>query len=85
MGRLTWVAGLLLWLYTGHGIAAVPDPLLKAPPAQAQRRELLATVSRMERGNGAGGDVYFVGFAGFGEQKVFRREAELARQEFGER
>src|ERR1700753_66625 len=85
MGRLTGVIGLLLWLYSGHGTAAVPDPLLKAPAAQAQRHELIATVARMDRGNGAGGDVYFVGFAGFGEQKVFRREAELARAEFGER
>jgi hypothetical protein len=31
------------------------------------------------------GDVWFVGFAGFGEQKVFRKEAELARQVFGAR
>jgi hypothetical protein len=85
MGRLTWILGLLLWLDAGHGIAAVPDSLLKAPPAQAQRRELTATVARMDRGNDAGGDVYFVGFAGYGEQKVFRHEAELARREFGER
>ena len=31
------------------------------------------------------GDVYFVGFAGYGEQKVFRKEAELAQQVFGAR
>jgi hypothetical protein len=39
----------------------------------------------MDHGNAAGGDVYFVGFAGFGEQKVFRKEAELAQQVFGSR
>ncbi len=45
----------------------------------------MTTVSRMDRGNAAGGDVYFVGFAGFGEQKVFRKEAELAQRVFGAR
>jgi len=39
----------------------------------------------MDHGNLAGGDVYFIGFAGFGEQKVFRHEAELAQQVFGSR
>lgn len=29
-------------------------------------------------------NVFFVGFAGYGEQRVFRREAELARRVFGE-
>jgi hypothetical protein len=53
--------------------------------AQAQRDTLITSVSRMDRGNAAAGDVYFVGFAGFGEQKVFRKEAELAQQVFGSR
>jgi hypothetical protein len=57
----------------------------RAAGADAQRNFLLASVSRMDRGNAAGGDVYFVGFAGFGEQKVFRKEAELAQQVFGSR
>ncbi len=30
-------------------------------------------------------NVFFVGFAGYGEQRVFRREEELARRVFGER
>jgi hypothetical protein len=30
-------------------------------------------------------NVFFVGFAGYGEQRVFRKEAELARTTFGER
>ena len=81
----TWVAALLLCLPAGHALADAPDPLLKAPPAQAQRHALIATVDQMDRDNAAGGDVYFVGFAGFGEQKVFRTEAELARRVFGAR
>jgi hypothetical protein len=59
------------------------QPVLAATPVQ--RDALLTAVAHMERGNTAGGDVYFVGFAGFGEQKVFRKEAELARQVFGAR
>lgn len=30
-------------------------------------------------------NVFFLGFAGYGEQRVFRKEAELARRVFGER
>jgi hypothetical protein len=65
--------------------ADVSTSLLRPPPADVQRRSLRAAVSRMDRGNAAGGDVYFVGFAGFGEQRVFRREAELAQRVFGSR
>jgi hypothetical protein len=39
----------------------------------------------MDRGNTTAGEVYFVGFAGYGEQKVFRKEAELAQKVFGAR
>jgi hypothetical protein len=84
----TWIAilGLLLWLRAGPGYTAEADTsLLKPPPAQAQRRALIADVSRMDHGTAAAGDVYFVGFAGYGEQKVFRKEAELAAQVFGSR
>jgi Peptidase C13 family len=81
----TWVAALVLCLHSTDGLAATVDPRLSPPPPQAQRRALIASVARMERGNVAGGDVYFVGFAGFGEQQVFRKEAELARQVFGAR
>ena len=81
----TWVAALALFLQLGHALARPADPRLVPPPPQAQRRALIAMVSRMDRGNSVGGDVYFVGFAGFGEQKVFRKEAELARQVFGTR
>ena len=81
----TWVAALVLCLHTADSLAATTDPRLLPPPPQAQRRALIASVSRMDRGNSVGGDVYFVGFAGFGEQQVFRKEAELARQVFGAR
>jgi hypothetical protein len=80
--------GLLLCLYLAAGAAFGADPptsLLRPPPADAQRHTLLAAIARMDRGNAAGGDIYFVGFAGFGEQKVFRKEAELARAVFGTR
>jgi hypothetical protein len=84
MGRVT-IGCLLLWL-TGVSLAGASDPsLLKPPTAAAQRQTLVSAVARMERGNAAGGEVYFVGFAGFGEQKVFRKEAELAQQVFGSR
>jgi hypothetical protein len=84
MGRFT--LGCLLLCLTGVSLAAPADPaLLKPPPAAAQRQTLVSTVARMDHGNAAGGDVYFVGFAGFGEQKVFRKEAELAQQVFGSR
>src|ERR1700744_5106521 len=84
MRAAAWVAALLLWLQAGHVLAGAPDPL-RPPPPQVQRRALIASVARMDRGNSAGGDVYFVGFAGFGEQQVFRKEAELAQREFGAR
>jgi hypothetical protein len=58
---------------------------VRSAGADAQHNFLRAAVSRMDQGSAAGGDVYFVGFAGFGEQKVFRKEAELAQQVFGSR
>jgi hypothetical protein len=84
MGRLT--IGCLLLCLSSLSLAAPAAPsLLKPPTAQAQRQSLMSAVARMDRGNAAGGDVYFVGFAGFGEQKVFRKEAELAQQVFAAR
>jgi hypothetical protein len=81
----TWVAALLLCVPAGPALAGAGNVLLQPPAPQVQRRALIATVDRMDRGNSSGGDVYFVGFAGFGEQKVFRKEAELAQQVFGAR
>src|ERR1700733_9878375 len=84
----TWIAafGAAVCLHAGlsHGTEAGPSPL-RAPPPQVQRQTLLTSVARMDHGNAAGGDVYFVGFAGYGEQRVFRKEAELAQQVFASR
>jgi hypothetical protein len=76
---------LCLGLPLGLALGADSNPLLRPPPAAVQRQTLLAAVAQMQRSSAAGGDVYFVGFAGFGEQKVFRKEAELGRQVFGAR
>jgi hypothetical protein len=79
---------LLLCLYLPVALAlagAAPPSLLRPPAPDIQRQALLASVSRMEHGNAAGGDVYFVGFAGYGEQRVFRKEAQLAQQVFAAR
>jgi hypothetical protein len=65
--------------------AGAPVSLLRPLPAEVQRHTLITAVAQMDRGNTAGGDVYFVGFAGFGEQQVFRKEAELASRVFGAR
>jgi hypothetical protein len=72
----TWIAllGAVLCLHSGRGQAA-----------RSGSAALRDTVAQMDRGNTADGDVYFVGFAGFGEQRVFRKEAELARQVFAAR
>lgn len=84
MGRYT--IGCLLLCLSALSLAAPAAPsLLKPPPAAIQRQTLMSAVARMERGTAAVGDVYFVGFAGFGEQKVFRKEAELAQRVFGAR
>jgi hypothetical protein len=83
-----WIAvfGAALCLHVGVSLAAAGGGSPLQPPApEVQRQTLLTSVSRMARGNAAGGDVYFVGFAGFGEQKVFRKEAELAQQVFAAR
>jgi hypothetical protein len=72
----TWLAalGAALCLYAAASLAA-----------DTQSQTLLSTIAHMDRGTAASGDVYFVGFAGYGEQHVFRKEAELARQVFGSR
>jgi hypothetical protein len=85
MGRMT-LGSLLFWLLAQAAYAAEPPGSLLRPPPRAQQHQTLITaVSRMDRGNAAAGDVYFVGFAGYGEQKVFRKEAELAQRVFGSR
>jgi hypothetical protein len=86
MAALATLAVLLLCLgvpaRSATGANSSPS-LLRPPSADAQRQTLITSVARMDRGNAVGGDVYFVGFAGFGEQRVFRKEAELAQQVLG--
>ena len=76
-----------MWRRTAIWVAAVA--LIFALQADAsptsKRQALNASIAQMERGDAAAGDVYFVGFAGFGEQRVFRKEAELAREVFAAR
>src|SRR5580704_2876877 len=72
----TWIAALGAVLCLHGGVSWGTEA---GPPA------VLGTVSRMDQGNAAAGDVYFVGFAGFGEQQVFRKEAELAQRVFAAR
>ena len=55
-----------------------------ATPAH-QRQRVAAAVAQMAPRAANAGNVFFVGFAGYGEQRVFRKEAELARSVFGER
>ena len=84
----TWVAvlGFALWLPATLGLAGEPGTWLLKPPApEVQRRTLIASIARMPHGTATRGDVYFVGFAGFGEQQVFRKEAELASRVLGAR
>ena len=59
---------------------------IRHPPTRvAQWRQITAQVAAMPRTHARAGDVWFVGFAGFGEQRVFRKEAELAGKVFGAR
>lgn len=81
----TWAAALVLCLQADPAVSAATDSRTLPPAAAVQRRTLIATVAGMDRGTAAGGDVYFVGFAGYGEQQVFRKEAELAQQVFAAR
>jgi len=56
-------------------------------PADGERqRDLIdAQVERFPREPASGGHVYFLGFAGFGEERVFAEEIKLAAKRVGER
>ena len=56
------------------------------PTDGERQRELIdAQVARFPDEPAAGGRVYFLGFAGFGEERVFAEEIKLARQRVGEK
>ncbi len=65
---------------SGPRLSAAERALLAEQP-----RRVAAAVDRMAPRVAGGTHVFFVGFAGYGEQRVFRREEELARRVFGER
>src|SRR6185312_6980715 len=52
---------------------------------EEQRQCIAAAVARFAPRVAGEANVFFVGFAGYGEQQVFSKEAQLARQVFGER
>lgn len=53
--------------------------------AEAQRRLIDAQVARVATGPEATGRVFFLGFAGYGEERVFAEEIKLAAQRVGEK
>jgi len=93
-----WLAGFY-WIssktYLGPTLWAVPDDDSVAAYTKTARRaeELLfaqpaavdAQLSHIAAASGLSPKVYFVGFAGVGEQKVFAEEIHLAQQEIDNR
>jgi len=51
----------------------------------SQQQRIAQAVSHMAPRRRGAVNVFFVGFAGYGEQRVFRKEAELAERVFGQR
>jgi hypothetical protein len=98
MLRVLWLAAALCLcatataatstIPTAAGVAqSAGPPLSRAERAllAQQPRRVAAEVDGMAPRVPGTANVFFVGFAGYGEQRVFRKEAELARQVFGER
>jgi Peptidase C13 family len=78
---------LTLALPAANGRASSPariDEAARAVLAQQPAR-VAAEVGRIVPRVAGTANVFFLGFAGYGEQRVFRKEAELARQVFGDR
>jgi hypothetical protein len=79
---------LALALATLPSLATASQPHLDAASRALladQRRRVAAEVDRMAARVPGATNVFFLGFAGYGEQRVFRKEAELAERVFGER
>src|ERR1700733_7557701 len=55
------------------------------PSAREQSQRIATAVEAMAPSAPGVSNVYFLGFAGYGEQRVFRKEGELARDVFAER
>lgn len=73
---------LLLWIVIAASGAHAEDA---ADAAQVQRALIDAQVARFDNTPDPRGRVYFLGFAGYGEQRVFAEEIKLAAQRAGER
>jgi phosphoglycolate phosphatase-like HAD superfamily hydrolase len=90
MRTLRWFA-LLLALVAGLAPPAVAQRAASAAAKAAQtalarQPQLLETaLGGLQATSGEGSHLYFVGFAGFGEQAVFKREVVAVRQLFDER
>ncbi len=84
---LSLVAGLSRTTASAQPTASSEPPLSAAARAllAEQSRRVAAEVDRMPPRVSGTTNVFFLGFAGYGEQRVFRKEAELARRVFGER
>ncbi len=72
-------AALLLWIVIAASGAHAQDA------AQVQRELIDAQIAQFAGEADPRGRVYFLGFAGFGEERVFAEEIKLAAQRVGER
>lgn len=70
---------ILSWLVFAGPLAAADDA------AQVQRGLIDAQIARMPADASGQSRVFFVGFAGFGEERVFAEEIKLAAQRVGEK
>src|SRR5262245_7646277 len=76
----------LLWLGAGHPAAAASRPSLEAANTGQRQTELLDRALKGLRPAAAGQPhLYFVGFAGYGPQAVFKREVLAVRKFFDAR
>jgi Peptidase C13 family len=75
---LSLLAGLVF------GLGCAPHATASSALHEEQLHAVAAAVAHMSPRT-AGTNVFFLGFAGYGEQRVFHREEELARTVFGER
>lgn len=71
---------LLFWL-----VAAASSLVHAEDTGDAQRQLVNAQISRFPSDSQAENRVFFVGFAGYGEERVFAEEIKLAAQRVGER
>ena len=77
------IRALLLWIALAAASGAHAQETVEA--VQVQRALIDAQVARFSGGPDPRGRVYFLGFAGYGEERVFAEEIKLAAQRVGER